>query len=70
MNVLDWMVLLGTILSIAAYGAWHTRGTRAIDTYFKGSNRNGWGTIGRSASKTTAWNLRTKSLRSTLTALK
>ncbi|HSH15812.1 MAG TPA: sodium:solute symporter, partial [Verrucomicrobiae bacterium] len=54
MNVLDWMVLLGTILSIAAYGAWHTRGTRAIDTYFKGSNRNGWGTIGLSVMATQA----------------
>ncbi len=54
MNTLDWLVLLGTILSIAAYGAWHTRGTRAIETYFKGSNRNGWGTIGLSVMATQA----------------
>jgi len=54
MNLLDWLVLLGTILGIAAYGAWHTRGTRAIDTYFKGSNRNGWGTIGLSVMATQA----------------
>lgn len=54
MNLLDWLVLLGTILGIAAYGAWHTRGTRAIDTYFKGSSRNGWGTIGLSIMATQA----------------
>lgn len=54
MNPLDWFVLLGTILSIAAYGAWHTRGTRAGETYFRGSNRNGWGTIGLSVMATQA----------------
>lgn len=54
MNALDWIVLLGTILSIAAYGAWHTRGTRAGETYFRGSNRNGWGTIGLSVMATQA----------------
>lgn len=54
MNLLDWLVLLGTIVGIAAYGAWHTRGTRSLATYFKGSSTNGWGTIGLSVMATQA----------------
>jgi Na+/proline symporter len=54
MNLIDWLVLLGTIVGIAAYGAWHTRGTRSLNTYFKGSSSNGWGTIGLSVMATQA----------------
>ena len=54
MNVLDWAVLLFTIVGIAAYGAWHTRGTRSSSTYFKGNPTNGWGTIGLSVMATQA----------------
>ncbi len=54
MNLIDWLVLLGTIVGIAAYGAWHTRGTRSLNTYFKGSSTNGWGTIGLSVMATQA----------------
>ncbi len=54
MNLLDWLVLLGTVVGIAAYGAWHTRGTRSLTTYFKGSSANGWGTIGLSVMATQA----------------
>jgi Na+/proline symporter len=55
MNLLDYVVLLGTIISIAAYGAWHTRGTRSLTTYFKGDQRaTGWGTIGISVMATQA----------------
>ena len=38
MNALDWFVLLGTMLGIAAYGTWRTRHTDHLDTYLKGSN--------------------------------
>jgi solute:Na+ symporter, SSS family len=54
MNHLDWIVLLGTIVSIAAYGAWHTRNSRNLNTFLKGSPTAGWGTIGLSVMATQA----------------
>jgi len=48
MNLLDWVVLLGTMLSIAAYGTWRTRHTDHLDTYLKGNRNVGWGAIGLS----------------------
>jgi Na+/proline symporter len=54
MNTLDWIVLLGTMISIAAYGAWHTRHTDHLDTYLKGSKTTRWGTIGISVMATQA----------------
>jgi hypothetical protein len=46
MNALDWIVLLGSMLGIAAYGTWRTRHTDHLDTYLKGSRTTGWFTIG------------------------
>lgn len=54
MSGLDYLVLLGTILSIAAYGAWKTRGSKKLDTYLHGDRRTGWGTIGLSVMATQA----------------
>jgi SSS family solute:Na+ symporter len=54
MNALDWLVLLGTILGIAAYGTWRTRHTRKLDTYLKGNHSTKWGTIGLSVMATQA----------------
>ncbi len=54
MNTLDWVVLLGTMISIAAYGAWHTRHNNHLDTYLKGSKTTRWGTIGISVMATQA----------------
>ncbi len=54
MNVLDWIVLLGTMLGIAAYGTWRTRHTRNLDTYLKGNHSTKWGTIGLSVMATQA----------------
>ncbi|MGN6554954.1 MAG: sodium:solute symporter [Verrucomicrobiota bacterium] len=54
MNTLDWVVLLGTMISIAAYGAWHTRHNNHLDTYLKGSKTMRWGTIGISVMATQA----------------
>jgi solute:Na+ symporter, SSS family len=50
----DWVVLLGTIVGIAAYGAWRTRHVRSLDTYLKGNTATGWGTIGLSVMATQA----------------
>ena len=54
MNALDWLVLLGTMLGIAAYGTWRTRHTDHLDTYLKGSRTTRWGTIGLSVMATQA----------------
>ena len=54
MNLFDWIVLLGTMVGIAAYGAWHTRHTDHLDTYLKGSKTTGWFTIGLSVAATQA----------------
>ncbi len=54
MNLLDWIVLLGTMVGIAGYGAWRTRHTDRLDTYLKGSKTTGWFTIGLSVAATQA----------------
>ncbi len=54
MNVTDWVVLLGTIVGIAAYGSWHTRHVRSLNTYLRGDASAGWGTIGVSVMATQA----------------
>ena len=54
MTTLDWIVLLGTMLGIAGYGAWRTRHTDHLDTYMKGSRTTGWFTIGLSVAATQA----------------
>ncbi len=54
MTAIDWIVLLGTMLGIAAYGTWRTRHTNHLDTYLKGSQTARWGTIGISVMATQA----------------
>ena len=54
MNALDWLVLLGTMLGIAAYGTWRTRHTDSLNTYLKGNHSTKWGTIGISVMATQA----------------
>ncbi len=54
MNAFDYLVLLGTLAGIAAYGVWRTRGRRDLHTYLKGSRNTGWLTIGLSVMATQA----------------
>ncbi|MEY2878303.1 MAG: hypothetical protein RLZZ15_683 [Verrucomicrobiota bacterium] len=54
MNALDWLVLLGTIVGIAAYGTWRTRHTDHLDTYLRGNRTTKWFTIGLSVMATQA----------------
>ena len=54
MNALDWIVLLGTMIGIAAYGTWCTRHTDNLNTYLKGNRNTGWLTIGLSVMATQA----------------
>jgi SSS family transporter len=53
-NVADWIVLIGTLVGIAAYGSWRTRDVRSLNTYLRGSASTGWGTIGLSVMATQA----------------
>jgi solute:Na+ symporter, SSS family len=53
-NAADWIVLLGTIVGIAAYGSWRTRHVRSLNTYLRGNVSTGWGTIGISVMATQA----------------
>ena len=54
MNGIDWIVLLGTMLAIAAYGIWRTRGRRDLSHFLKGDGRSGWITIGLTVMATQA----------------
>ncbi|MDH5399936.1 MAG: sodium:solute symporter [Cyclobacteriaceae bacterium] len=54
MSSLDWIILLGTLLFIVAYGTWKTRGNRNLNTYLKGGNSMKWATIGLSVMATQA----------------
>jgi Na+/proline symporter len=53
-NGLDYAILLITILSIAAYGTWHTRGRHTFKTFLKGSGDTHWFVIGLSVMATQA----------------
>ena len=54
MRALDWLVLLGTVLVIAAYGAWKGRAVRSADAYLRGGGDMKWYTIGLSIMATQA----------------
>jgi Na+/proline symporter len=54
MNLADWIVLLGTMVGIAAYGTWRTRGRRSLSSYLKGDQNLGWAAIGISVMATQA----------------
>lgn len=54
MNLMDWIVLFGTILFIVLYGTWKTRGNKNIEGYLKGDNTMKWWMIGVSIMATQA----------------
>ncbi len=54
MNPLDYVVLLGTMVGISAYGIWKTRGPNDLSSYLKGSGKNRWMGIGISVMATQA----------------
>jgi SSS family solute:Na+ symporter len=53
-NGLDYAILLITIVGIAAYGTWHTRGKHTFKTFLKGSGDTPWFVIGISVMATQA----------------
>jgi Na+/proline symporter len=54
MNSLDFAVLIGAIVGIAAYGTWRTRGRRNLHQYLKGDQTASWLVIGISVMATQA----------------
>lgn len=54
MNWLDYLVLLGSLLGIALYGLYRTRGRRNLDNYLKGDGNTRWFVIGLSVMATQA----------------
>ncbi len=53
MAILDWIVLVGTLLFIVGFGAWKTRGSKSVEDYIKGGTTKWW-TIGLSVMATQA----------------
>jgi len=54
MSPLDFVVLIGTMVGIAVYGIWRTRGQRNLSTYLKGDPNVRWAAIGISVMATQA----------------
>ncbi|XLS30512.1 sodium:solute symporter [Flavobacteriaceae bacterium M23B6Z8] len=54
MQTVDWIILVGTLIFIVAYGAWKTRGSRNVKDYILGNNEAQWWTIGLSVMATQA----------------
>src|ERR1700733_12874990 len=54
MSPLDFLVLICTIVGIAVYGSWRTRGRRDLSSYLKGDQTTGWAVIGISVMATQA----------------
>lgn len=54
MSIIDWIVLLGTLVIIVAYGTWKTRKNNNLESYLKGNNSESWATIGLSIMATQA----------------
>jgi Na+/proline symporter len=53
-NWLDYVVLISTMVGIAGYGVWRTRGRRDLNTYLKGARDTPWFVIGLSVMATQA----------------
>ncbi len=54
MSILDWIVLLASLVFIAAYGIYKSRGSKNIESYLKGDNEMPWYSVGFSIMATQA----------------
>ncbi len=54
MHLVDWIVMVGTLLFIVAYGVWKTRSVRSVRSYLLGDRDLPWYTIGLSVMATQA----------------
>ena len=54
MQLIDWIVLIGTLAFIVLYGTYKTRNNKNVTDYLKGGNSSNWWTIGLSVMATQA----------------
>ncbi len=54
MTLLDWIIMLGTLFFIVAYGTWKSRGSKNIKDFLKADYSMKWWTIGLSVMATQA----------------
>ncbi|MBK6902518.1 MAG: sodium:solute symporter [Saprospirales bacterium] len=54
MHIIDWIIMLGSILSIVAYGVWKTRSVKSVKSFLLGDRDLHWWTIGLSIMATQA----------------
>ena len=54
LDLLDWIVLIVTLLTIVIYGAWKTRKNKNVQDFIRGGNSAKWWTIGLSVMATQA----------------
>ncbi len=54
MEVLDWIILAGTLFFIVGFGVWKTNGSNSVNDYIKGGSDAKWWTIGLSVMATQA----------------
>lgn len=54
MHWIDWVILVGTLTAITAYGAWKTRNATDMKTYLVGNRELKWWTVGLSIMATQA----------------
>lgn len=54
MQLLDWLILIGTLSFIVVYGYYKTRGSKNVTDYLLGNNEARWWTVGLSVMATQA----------------
>ena len=54
MQLIDWIVLIGTLSFIVLYGTYKTRNNKNVTDYLKGGNSSNWWTVGISVMATQA----------------
>ena len=54
MHIIDWIIMLGTLFGIVAYGVWKTRKVNSVQGYLLGDRDLPWWTIGLSIMATQA----------------
>ena len=54
MSILDWSILIFTLLFIVGYGLWKTKGSKNVRDYVLGGKEANWATVGLSVMATQA----------------
>jgi len=54
MELIDWIVLVGTLTFIVVYGYWRTKGSQDVNDYILGGKQAKWWTVGLSVMATQA----------------